>query len=209
MTIFDQAHPKITESTFSFPEFVPANNQFIPSVHFWDKGQSESSLTSLATLIFEHTHQKIFGQLLILWICINMQKISYCICSFYLSVNSMCLYICSFSYSNCSVTSLAKPIFDYTHPCICSFYLLIPYFHISVHLVTPTAQSPVWLNPFSTMPTLKKLQAPFNSCEFVSTCKKWGCFIKMFWRNSWFENPAIWFNESILTYISGTKFFLV
>ena len=125
MTIFDQAHPKITESTFSFPEFVPANNQFIPSVHFWDKGQSESSLTSLATLIFDHTHQKIFGQLLILWICINMQKISYCICSFYLSVNSMCLYICSFSYSNCSVTSLAKPIFDYTHPCICSFYLSV------------------------------------------------------------------------------------
>ena len=167
-------------------------------------------MTSLATLIFDHTHQKIFGQLLILWICINMQKISYCICSFDLSVNSICLYVCSFIIPTVQWPAwlnpfLTIPTFASAH----SIYLLIPYFHISVHSVILTAQSPPCLNPFSTMPTLKKLQASFNSCEFVSTCKKWGCFIKMFWRNSWFENPAIWFIKSILTYISGTKFFVV
>ena len=31
----------------------------------------------------------------------------------------------------------------------------------------------------------------------VSICKKWGCFIALFWRNSWFKNPAIWLAESI------------
>ena len=36
MAIFDHAHPKIVDSTFSFPEFVPAfeKNNFIPFVHF-------------------------------------------------------------------------------------------------------------------------------------------------------------------------------
>ena len=37
MAIFDHAHPKIIESTFSFPEFVPAcKNHFAPSIYFWD-----------------------------------------------------------------------------------------------------------------------------------------------------------------------------
>ena len=37
MDIIDLNHQKITESTFSFPEFVVAwKNQFIPSAHFWD-----------------------------------------------------------------------------------------------------------------------------------------------------------------------------
>ena len=36
MAIFDEAHPKITESNFSFPKFVPAwKNDFIPSVNSW------------------------------------------------------------------------------------------------------------------------------------------------------------------------------
>ena len=38
MTISDHDYPKITESSFSFPEFVSAcqKNQFIFSVNFWD-----------------------------------------------------------------------------------------------------------------------------------------------------------------------------
>ena len=31
--------------------------------------------------------------------------------------------------------------------------------------------------------------------------------INLFWRNSWFKNPAIWLAESILAYISRIKFF--
>ena len=39
MPIFDQAHPKIIEITFNFPEFEPAckkKKKFIPSIHSWD-----------------------------------------------------------------------------------------------------------------------------------------------------------------------------
>ena len=37
--------------------------------------------------------------------------------------------------------------------------------------------------------------------------QKWGCFIDLFWRNSWFENPAILLAESSWVYTSETKFF--
>ena len=35
--------------------------------------------------------------------------------------------------------------------------------------------------------------------------KKWACFIDLFWRNSWFKNPAIWLAESIFAYVLGTR----
>ena len=43
-------------------------------------------------------------------------------------------------------------------------------------------------------------RSTFNFYEFVSTCKKWGCFIDLFWENTWFKNPVIWLAESILVY---------
>ena len=46
----------------------------------------------------------------------------------------------------------------------------------------------------------------FNFREFVSTCKKWCCFINLFWRNSWLKNPAIWLAEIILIYSSRSWF---
>ena len=48
---------------------------------------------------------------------------------------------------------------------------------------------------------------PINSCEFVSTCKKSGYFIDLFWRYGWLKNPAIWSAENILAHISATKIF--
>ena len=36
MPIFDQAQPKIIETTFSFPEFAPSCKKFIPPIHSWD-----------------------------------------------------------------------------------------------------------------------------------------------------------------------------
>ena len=68
-------------------------------------------------------------------------------------------------------------------------------------------QRPDWLHHFLIMSVQKNFQSTFRSCEFVSTCKKWGCFINVIWRNSIFKNPAIWLAESILAYISGTGFF--
>ena len=43
MTIFDHAHPKIIESSFGFPEFVPAwkKNHFNPSFIFESRDQTE------------------------------------------------------------------------------------------------------------------------------------------------------------------------
>ena len=63
-------------------------------------------------------------------------------------------------------------------------------------------------------------QRPFNLHEFVPACKKpvnsWDTvnlwvqrpdLLNMLWRNSSFRNYAIWLAESILAYISGTRFF--
>ena len=38
--------------------------------------------------------------------------------------------------------------------------------------------------------------------------QKSGFFIIVLWRYSQFKNPAVWLAESILTHISGTRFFL-
>ena len=63
-------------------------------------------------------------------------------------------------------------------------------------------------------------QRPFNLHEFVPACKKsvnsWDTvnlrvqrpdLLNLLWRNSSFRNYAIWLAESILAYISGTRFF--
>ena len=68
-----------------------------------------------------------------------------------------------------------------------------------------------WPHPFLTTPT--PLPPPqffwltFNSCEFVSTCKKSGYITDLFWRYGWLKNPTIWLADNILTYISETKIF--
>ena len=55
----------------------------------------------------------------------------------------------------------------------------------------------------------KIFRSTFNFYEFVSTCQKWVCFLNFFWINIWFKNPKIWLPESILAYISGTRFFSI
>ena len=63
-------------------------------------------------------------------------------------------------------------------------------------------------------------QRPFNLDEFVPACRKsvnsWDTvnlrvqrsdLLNLLWRNSSFRNYAIWLAESILAYISGTRFF--
>ena len=66
MTIFDHALPKITESTLSFPEFVPAcKNQFIPSVQFWDAVNFKVLWPYWSQPFLTKPTQYIFDQLLI------------------------------------------------------------------------------------------------------------------------------------------------
>ena len=60
MSIFDHAHQKIIESTFSFPELVPKyKNQFIPLVHFRDRANFIVPWPDLPHLFFfYHAHPK-------------------------------------------------------------------------------------------------------------------------------------------------------
>ena len=53
----------------------------------------------------------------------------------------------------------------------------------------------------------KNFQSTFNLCELLSTCKKSGYFVELFWRYNWLKNPTIWLGENILAHISGTKIF--
>ena len=56
---FEHAHPKIIETTLSFPEFAPTTkNQFIISIHPWDT--VNFPVTRLTTPIFDHAYLKIF-----------------------------------------------------------------------------------------------------------------------------------------------------
>ena len=66
--IFDHAHPKIIERTFSFSEFSPACKKISSSHQFILEIQS--ILESC-----DQTGHTYFHQLMIMWICINMQKI--------------------------------------------------------------------------------------------------------------------------------------
>ena len=53
-----------------------------------------------------------------------------------------------------------------------------------VHTLKFRVQRPDWPYLLLTMPN----QNIFDQlCEFVSTCKKCGCFIALFWRNRWFK----------------------
>ena len=67
MSIFDHAHQKTIESTFSFPESVPTyKNQFIPLVYFGDRANFIVPWPDLPHLFFlTMPTQKMFDQLLI------------------------------------------------------------------------------------------------------------------------------------------------
>ena len=102
-----------------------------------------------------------------------------------------------------------KPIFDQAHPknhwnnfllsCICITIQKISSFHQFILQIQPileshdqTGHTHFWPYPS------KNLWSGFNLCEFVSTCKKSGYFIDLFWRYDWLKNPAIWLAENIL-----------
>ena len=62
MAIFDQAHPKINDSTFSFPEFVPACKK---SVYFSDTVNFRVPWPDWPHSFFTIPTQKLFDQLLV------------------------------------------------------------------------------------------------------------------------------------------------
>ena len=138
MAIFDYSH---NESTFSFPEFLPACKKSVYlSIHLLT--QFLGPVTRLATTIFDHVYPAIFLiSFSFLRICINMQEISL-FQMFILQIQS---------------------ILEYRDQIVLTYILTNP----------------------------NKKMSNFNFCEFVSTCEKWGCFIDLLWRNSWFNNFTI------------------
>ena len=90
------------------------------------------------------------------------------------------------------------------------FHLFIPQIQSILESHRHTSHTHFWA--YSKTPIFdhgkpKHFQSTFNFCEFVSTCKKWGCFLDWFWTNNWLKNLTNWLAESILAYTSGTRFF--
>ena len=166
-----------------------------------------SPLTRLATPIFDHPPPKKFYQLLIFVIMYQHAKNQF-IPSFH-SSDTVNFRVPPPDWPYPFLTLL---IFDHGHT---HFWVKLyqhakkPACSISSLLRYSTFYSPetrLAMLIFNHAP-LKTFQSTFIFCKFVSTNKKWGCFIDLLWRNAWFKNPVIWMAESILAYISGTKFF--
>ena len=62
----DQTHPKIIDTAFSFPEFVPARKKLVYSIHpfIFDIQSILESGDQTGHTHFDHAHTKIFDQLL-------------------------------------------------------------------------------------------------------------------------------------------------
>ena len=129
------------------------------------------------------------------------------------------------------MTRLATPIFENAHPINCwsAFNCydsastcknqFIPFVHSSdrVNFRVPSHDCP---NPFWTTPTPKIFNVLLTCMDLYQHAKKsvnsWDTvnfrvqrpdLLNLLWRNSPFRNYAIWLADSILAYISGTRFF--
>ena len=190
MTIFYHTHPKITGSTFSFPEFLKKMTLFHLPIF--------EPVTRLATPILDHA-----------WSCINMHKISLYIPSVH-SSNTVHFWVpwpdCSHSF----LTMLSPNIFIHLLICV-KLYQQAKNQLVSLALSQSLLESRYQIgHTFFYHALPKTFQSTFNFCKFVwrwNEIKKWGCFIDLLWRNAWFKNLAIWMAESILAYISGPTFF--
>ena len=97
---------------------------------------------------------------------------------------------------------MVMPVFDHTHKKIANKKLLVFHQHekiSSFHQFILEIRS-ILENFDHAQP--KTFPSNFNSYEFVSTCKKWGYFICLFWRYGWLKNLKIWLAEKILANIS-------
>ena len=157
MATFEHAHRKIIESTFSFPEFVPACKKSVYSIcSFLRYSQFQGPMTRQAHSFLTMPTQKIFDQLLIL-------------------VN-----LCQFQ---SPVTRLATPISDHAHPkhfqAPSNLHEFVPACKKSVSSIClffrySQIQSPKTrlATPIFDYAQTKNFQSTFNFCEFPSTCKK-------------------------------------
>ena len=112
-----------------------------------------------------------------------------------------------------SKTRLATPIFD--HPQSASTLKEISLFHLFILQIESILESHHMTGhiDFLTTPPAKIFNVCYNQLKSVNS---WDTvnfrvqrpdLLNLLWRNSSFRNYAIWLAESILAYISGTRFF--
>ena len=157
MIILDHVHPKIIESTFSFPELVPAwKNHFILSIHFWDKVNFRVPWPDWPHPFLTNAHSKNFRSAFNFCDHVSTCKKSvYSICSFFRN-----------SQLRSPVTRLATHILTiftskiFNHLLIC----VKLYQHAKNQLLSSVlssdkisfrVQSADWSHPFLTMPKQK------------------------------------------------------
>ena len=136
-----------------------------------------------------------------LWICINMQKISL-FRLFILQIQSILeshhqtghahFLLCpSQNFQLSFILHEFFPACNTSGHYICSFlrYKSRVWDRVKRKSQSPETRlaSPIFFDHTLT----KTVSSTFNFCEFPSTCKKWDCFIHLFWKNNWFKNPAI------------------
>ena len=142
-----------------------------------------------------------------MWNCINVQKISY-FHLFVFELQSIFESRDQTGYTHFWLRSPQKFSITFYFTWICTRM------QISVNSTCSFLRYSQFWSPVTKLATLifdhakaKNFRRTFNFCEFVSACKKWGCFIDLFLRNSWIKNLVIWLAENILVYISKTRFF--
>ena len=199
-------HPIITESTLNFPEFVPASKKSVYSIcSFLRYSQIKSPMTRLDTLIFDHDHD----QLLILWICTNMQK---SVIPSVISSDMVSFRVLSPDWPDPFLTMPTPKIFNHLLICINLYQhaknQLILFIH-SWDTVSFRVPRPYWPHLFLTVPNQKMFIQLLIFVNFYQYAKKWGYLLDFFWKNSWFKNPSTWLVDRTLAIISGTRFFPV
>ena len=118
------------------------------------------------------------------------------------------------------MTQKVKAIFDHAHSntydwinfqlaWICTSTQKISLFHLFIFEIRSILESrdQIGYTPFLSYNVQPKhFWSTFDFCDFVSRCKELHCFIDLLWKNGWFKSPGIWLAETILAYISETRF---
>ena len=177
MAIFALAHPKIIDSTFSFPELVPAwKNHFIPSVHFWDTVSFRVPWPDRPHPFLTNAHPKNF------WTAFNScdhvstcKKSVYSICSFF--NYSQFFRVPSPDWPHPFLTMINPETFNHLLICV----KLCQHANKSVNSISSFIR--LRYNQFQSSETRlatpifddaqpKHFWSAFNFCKFVSICKK-------------------------------------
>ena len=184
----EHAHPKKFWSTFNFYESVWTykKTRFISSAHCWVTVNFRVQSSDWPHPFLTMSTQKISNHLLI---CVNLyQHVKNQLTPSLHSWDTVNFRVQSSDWPHPFLTMSTPKISNHLLICVNLYQhvknQLTPSLH-SWDTVNFRVQRPDCPQPFLTMPN-QQLFDTFNFWECVSICKKWGCFIDLFWKNSWF-----------------------